>query len=237
MKIPILLGVLAGACVLGGAAWAGDFWKEKKPADWSEKDKQKMLNSSPWAREASAEMNMAGMGGPGGGMGGPPGGGMGGPPDGGPGGMEMSVLLRWETAAPVRAVSKKALSADAEGHYVISVIGMPIFATQARRARGPEDGPPEGGPTGVTNDPERRRQMLATLREATQLNIKGRDPILPDNVQIDDEDETLLIFFPKGDKPIALSDKSVTFKTVMGPMELQRKFELKEMVFDGKLSL
>jgi hypothetical protein len=236
MKIPILCGVVVGLCTLGGAAWAGDFWKEKKPAAWSDKEKQKLLHSSPWAREAAAEMNFAGggMGGPpgGGGMGGPPGGGMGGPPDGGgPGGMELSAVVRWETSAPVRAASAKPLSAEAEGHYVISITGIPIFATHAPREGGAEDGLPGA------NSPARRERMLATMREATQLIVKGRPPIIPDNVLVDEEEGTLLVFFAIGEKPIQLSDKSVTFRTVMGPIELKQKFDLKDMVFDGKLSL
>jgi len=74
---------------------AGEFWQDKQPSDWTEKEIQRLVTKSPWAKEAILTMGgghmgqmdkggggiggggrgMGGMGG-GGGMGGP--GGMGG---------------------------------------------------------------------------------------------------------------------------------------------------------------
>ncbi len=41
------LALVCGATLL---AWAGDPWKEKPYTEWNEKDVQKVLNDSPWAR-------------------------------------------------------------------------------------------------------------------------------------------------------------------------------------------
>ena len=56
---------------LGAAAapvYSKDFWVEKAPDQWSEKDIDKLLNRSPWSKEVNAELNM-GMGGGGRGSG------------------------------------------------------------------------------------------------------------------------------------------------------------------------
>lgn len=110
---------------------AGDFWKEKKPADWSEKEAKKMTLDSPWAHEATPRLEggipsgmptggRGGRGGRGGGGGGVASaetgslgdiaGGGGGEMGGGGGGMGggglmasmPAVHVRWDSAAPVR---------------------------------------------------------------------------------------------------------------------------------------
>jgi hypothetical protein len=77
----------SSAWVIGGLAlaatlWAGDLWKDKKPADWQEKDVQKFLTKSPWAKTVPMQMDPSRMSGGGrgnrGGGGGYGGGGMGG---------------------------------------------------------------------------------------------------------------------------------------------------------------
>src|SRR5215203_4878959 len=90
--------------------WAGDPWKDKKPAEWNEKDSARVLTNSPWAKTVYGEMSGGGMGGGrGGGGGGAAGGGDGGGEDspGGGGGGNMGpatgpggpkVTVRWETS-------------------------------------------------------------------------------------------------------------------------------------------
>src|ERR1039457_2953158 len=88
---------------------AGEFWQDKKPSDWSEKDVKRLLTKSPWAKEGTVAFNMERMGGMPGGGGPPMGGGM------GPGGMEMpKPVIRWESAAPLRDAAAKS-TGDAAG--------------------------------------------------------------------------------------------------------------------------
>ena len=56
---------LWGGLALAATGWAGDPWKDKKPADWSDKDLQKFLNKSPWAKTVPMQFdsNRAGRGG------------------------------------------------------------------------------------------------------------------------------------------------------------------------------
>jgi hypothetical protein len=67
------LGGLGAIPLLGADAWS------KKPSEWSDKDIQKILTKSPWAKEATVALNFAG-GGLDGAPGGGRGGGIGGPP-------------------------------------------------------------------------------------------------------------------------------------------------------------
>lgn len=92
-----ILGLGFGPTLATRGFAPGEFWNDKQPSEWSEKDIQHLLTKSPWAKEATAEMNLPNMGGPegGGGRGGGVSGGrMGGPGMGGPGmggpGMEGS---------------------------------------------------------------------------------------------------------------------------------------------------
>jgi hypothetical protein len=224
------------------AAWSfvpGEFWNDKQPSEWSEKDVKRLLTKSPWAKEASAEMNFANMAGadgggargggmPGGrgggpGMGGPVGGGPGIEGPGGPGGpggaqLQLKAIVRWETAAPIRDASKRQFPRDPTGSYVLSVSGLP----RMRR------GPGEGG--------DRSREMSEGLRETTVLQRKGRDGVAPVHTEAE-PDGTLLFYFSNDADPVSLDDKEVVFRTKMGPLELKVKFVPKEMRYRGKLAL
>jgi hypothetical protein len=211
------------------AAAPGEFWNDKPPTEWSEKDVRRLLTKSPWAKEVEPEFNMGEMGGPpGGGMGGPPPGGapMGGPPGGGMGGPpQFKIVVRWESAVPVREASKQSLPAEAEGHYVLSISGMPAMG----------DRPGPGG--GSAPPADFREQMLARIRKDTVLQPKGRNPFRPDNILPPNKDGAMLVLFPIGAEPLKASDKEVIFQTKMGPLDLSAKFVLKDMLYRGQLAL
>jgi hypothetical protein len=205
-------------------AWAADpFWVKKPPVEWSEKEIRQILSKSPWAREAEMAFSPDG-GGMEGGPGGPPPGGMDGPPPGGVGGPggpggpmgDMQVIVRWETAAPIRAARKQSATPADPDSYVISVSGMPF-----------------GGPEGV------RDQMIARVRETAELRRKGKPALKPASVRMEEgkEDPAILFTFPRTANAIDLDDKEVVFTAKMGPFEIKAKFSPKEMQFDGRLSL
>ncbi len=83
------------------ALLAADFWQTKKFTDWTDKEVQKILKDSPWARPVEVR-----LGGGGGGLG--EAGGGGGP--GGGGGGEASVRL---PAVREAGLTKAAVAADA----------------------------------------------------------------------------------------------------------------------------
>lgn len=133
--------------------YAKDFWIEKEPGQWTDKEVEKMLTKSPWAKKVTPESSMSGMAGGGamaggggmGGGGGPSGGGGGGMGGGGgrggggdmgaampSGGQSASdVILRWEGAAPIREANARNQFAHsdeiaqwAQEYYVISITGL-----------------------------------------------------------------------------------------------------------------
>lgn len=212
---------------------------------------------------------MGGMGGgggvPGGGMGGPGGAGM---PGGGMGGMgrgrggsqaddreqrqmpQMSVTLRWETAMPVRQAEQKLATSDKPAEapekpadqYIVALTNFPPMRGGPRGMDGGE--PPQqldfqqDEPSG-----NRGRRDPAVVREElmerTQLSRKGKDPIHPSDVKMEQSNGARVtrFFFPRGDNPISLEDKEVTFVTQMGPMKVEKKFRLKDMTYKGKLEI
>ncbi|MCC6368001.1 MAG: hypothetical protein IT165_31135 [Bryobacterales bacterium] len=248
-------------------AWAkgsGQFWNDKPPAEWSADEIDQLISKSPWAKEATLAYSAGAMGqggydpqGPaggggrggmgGGGLGIPggiglPGGGMGGRRGGmgGPGGMgypggrrgpgggrsQAKVLVRWETAQPVRAALKKDLPEGASGHYILSLNGL--------RFRGDED--TRAGDAGSDQDRPRDR-MLERLRQNSQLLPKDRAAIFPGRVERADLGNAILLFFPRGDKPLTAQDKEVTFQSAAGSSTLKVRFSLRDMLYHGELAL
>jgi hypothetical protein len=180
-----------------------------------------------------------GIDGPGGaGPGGGPGRGMG-RPGGGmerPGGMEPpQILVRWESAAPVREAAAKLedtteskMAEVAREYYIISTSGTPMRGRPGRDQQGQEQ---------ARSQPDMSR-MQERLLQVTSLKIKGKDSLAPAKVEVLQTDSglTTLFLFPRT-REITLDDKEVTFETSMGPMQVKSKFALKKMMFNGQLAL
>lgn len=241
MKLTLML-----LLTLAGSVLAADFWLEKEPAQWSEKEIERLLTKSPWAKQVTAAMDFSRMGGPGmpggppgggmpgggppgGGMGGgmpgggPPGGGMGGPPGmGGPGGgmPEFKATVRWESAEPLRAVAKRALAGQAVESYVISITGLPM-----------------NGNRGSEEQAARRREMLADLKNSTNLKGKGKNQLNPSSIQVDESTGTIFFIFTKDSEVVSEETKELFFTTRVGPLEFRAKFSPKEMKYKGQIAL
>jgi len=206
--------------------WAADFWQTKPYTEWTDKDTQRMLSSSPWAHEVELMMGggpSAPTGGPGGGRG-----------RGGPEGdvappATMNFMVRWRTALPMKQALARlkfgkevANSAEAktfldheETTYMIGISGLP-----AVMMAGPEE------------------QWKNALKSVTALSVKGKGLLAPSEVQITPNNKTIDVTFsfPRT-APLSLDDKEVEFSTRIGPMAVQSKFRLKDMVVNGKLEL
>jgi hypothetical protein len=99
--------------LLAPLAFAGEFWNDRKVADWTAAEKELFLQRSPWAKTVSAGIDKSRSAiketiyGPSGGN---------------PGKMPgMRAVIRWASAAPVREALGKPLPEGAEGHLVVSV--------------------------------------------------------------------------------------------------------------------
>lgn len=117
------------------ALWAAEVWQSKPYTDWTDKDIQKIMSDSPWAKKVSVALSMGGgpggpvppsttgsTGGRGGGRSGPQGTAASGGGDPGIGGdiqpgvgvPETVLFIRWRTALVVNeALAKSKYGADA----------------------------------------------------------------------------------------------------------------------------
>ncbi len=273
----------AGAAVSAFPLRAADPWT-KPPAQWTEKDVQRILTDSPWSRQVTITLGTGmvgggggrrgGRGGGGGGMGGGMGGGIAdasvgagsegitggraGMGEGMGGTMAPSVQfqIRWQSAKPVKWATVRArMGAEAETspqarefvereepNYVIAVIGPPIGLPAEGQGR-PEEAQRSGSAPqkGESAAPARRgdaEAWMAALKENTWLAWKHHEKLHPSSIVLPPggQRNVLIFHFPK-DHPIELEDKEVEFCMRRGPMEVRRKFKLKDMVYEGKLAL
>jgi hypothetical protein len=232
---------------LGGVALlAADFWQKKKFPDWNRKEVQKMLTSSPWARQVKIPVAFswrqpagdrsgrsgrprvprAGSPGGSGGSGGRSGGSSVQAPQAPP---TQTVLLRWHSALPVKQAVAKARFGD-------EVSSSP----EAAKSLGRQETAYVLGVIGlparaVAGDP-------AELKSNAVLRIKKKPPIPAADIRADREQRTvnLFLFFPRGrdgHQPITLEDREVEFLLKIGRVDIKRKFKLKDMVYEGKLEI
>jgi hypothetical protein len=119
----------------------------------------------------------------------------------------------WESAAPVRAALKTKLPDGFEGQYVLGMSGVPLAKTDSKAA-------------------------LDRLRQLTTLEIKNRQPLQAALVHVLRENGTVYLFaFPKEPLPISRDEKEVVFTTHMGNTLFTAKFNPKDMLYHGELSV
>jgi len=235
---------VAAVAALAGA----DFWEEKPFTAWSDKEVEQMLTDSPWSRRVGVlapDLSLAGrvgglsggivgqgagsrsgVGAAGGGAGGAGAGNLGGgdfmPPP-----RKTQLTVRWNSALPVKqATLRRRLGREAElpaaaqtrlvedeTFYRIAVIEIPVELAQA------------GG-------------TLRRLRERTLLKRKNKASITPVDIRLTYETDLLVIefHFPRTDA-ITLDDREVEFVTIMNESEVKTTFQLKAMLFGGRLTL
>ncbi len=169
-----------------------------------------------------------GLGGGGGGLGGGGGGrGGGGGYGGGAERPSMMLVVRWSSSLPIKqAMVKMQFGSEAEtskeaqdmltrpeSHYVLTVSGLP-----ARMAR-------------MAQNPERIQQSAFLVRKQKPDLGAEHVQVIPSEQSVD-----LHLAFPRTE-PITLEDKNVELKLALGPIQVKKKFKLKDMVFDGDLAL
>ena len=198
-----------------------EFWNTKPPESWTPEEIQSLTTKSPWAKPVSADVKgyapLSNVG------------------SGRRGGMmrestragassgetspKFQGVVRWASAKPVRLALKLQVPAAFAGHYVISVSGLPIVSGHG------------------TDDSSTGTDSYDGLKSQTSLQVKGQQAVVPDVIQ-PDKNETSTLYFGFLPEVLKLDgDKTVTFSTVMSPLNVKAKFELKQMKFKGDLSL
>lgn len=215
-------------------------WKNKPIAGWTEEDAQQILGNSPWAktivagiarRRSEDELREGGQ------MGQPHGVGYDGVDDkkrplseaiGNPfivgkplpsTAPTIRLLVRWESALPVRAAELKAHEAEpptlSDAGYSIAVYGVPASFVK-------------GDPTSLGKP----------LRESAALRREGKKDVPPSSVEVFQlENNVVVVYMFPPSAEISRKDGVVEFSALIGRLQVSQHFLVEEMQFQGKLEL
>ena len=230
---------LAGLLV-AGAALGEDFWDKKEYMQWTDEEVKKVMTNSPWAKDvtvtapasalgrgqrpaAPAETDTDTGGGGRGGRGGRGGGGGGG---GGRGEALLTLNMSWRSALPLR----KALVRSRLG------VGAAIPAeAQQLIDKGTEEYVliVSGVPTGMA----RAANNQIVLSKST-LRFGKKPPVAPKGVDFQPRTQSVdIVFVFAKTQPGVVDDKEVEVILKLDTVEVKRKFNLKDMVYNGMLEL
>lgn len=239
------------AILLAFGLYAADPWQSKPFMEWSDKDVNKILTNSPWARAVSVSVGSPTMPGGRGDPSGadetlrrPSGGDLEGPGGGPPGGNvasrepgtrtelaatpSLQLTIRWQSALPVKQAlarrkygSEAATSPDAKNFLEDNSVYLIAVS---------------GLPPAIAG--VRSPQAKAAILEQTTLSSKGKDALPPSDILLGPPGKLIEAFFvfPKA-RAFTLADKEIEFSTKLGPLVVKYKFHLKDMLYNGSLEL
>jgi len=232
---------LIGSCFCS-TTWlfaAGSSWMTKAIANWSEEDAREVLDASPWAkvvvagiarRQTEAERRDGGNMGQPHGIGydgiddrifhrevlGDP---FGGAAPAGPPTPVIRLLVRWESALPVRAaefkVHENGPPVSSEDGYIIAVYGVPGRDNKL--------------------DPTRLGEAFKNL---AVLKREGKPDVKPAGVEVFQlpGGAAVVYRFPLSAE-LSPRDNFVEFSALIGRLQVSQVFHLDQMQFQGRLEL
>jgi len=239
---------MGASLIVPALAWGkAEFWNAKKPDQWSSEEIEKLTSDSPWARGVNVEFqqdtdptvqsaNTPSIG---------RGGAIEAPrnpahtvqmgPDAEPvrGGARRRepVVVRWESAQPVRDAFGFPLPAEFNDRYVIAVTKLPY---------GIMNRPPRRGEAPAIAEPviQRQQKMRELLQAAATLEARGKEPAQPGLVRLAPKAvQTWLFGFSKDLLTIEPNDKEVQFVLHTALVSLRAKFDPKAMVYRGQFAV
>jgi hypothetical protein len=123
------------------------------------------------------------------------------------------VTIRWESAAPLRAAEGRALSPEFAQHYVITITGLPLDTLETVLPQG----------------------VVPFL--GTQLKFSGQRPIPMEYVFLSRDKKTLGLAFPRKSSSLPANTTKAEFRMLCRGLTLKSTFDLKTMIWRGKLAL
>jgi hypothetical protein len=243
---------LCMSLIVGGLCFAAALPWRKSSDQWTDEDAKRILSNSPWAQPAAATFPdprrnegpesvyslpgaaEAGLAGSRGASDGKWDGGVGRNTGGGllP---TLSVVVRWDSALPVRQAMQKLKMPEAEDvpkSYILTVEGL-VPAGQYSHAAQLETKSSSDGSKDSTVDSE---HVLEGLMAHSKLLVRGHSPITCENAKIDSVTGAVHLFFPRSVE-IKRSDKEVAFSTRFGSLQVEKRFRLSDLAYNGKLEL
>ena len=230
---------MASIGMVGGELRAAtDFWNRKPASEWTSAEIVQLLGASPWARTlniavavggiaegAANPANQSGQHDPSTAAGGamPP------PIDdrkrrSGP--ARGSVIVRWESAPPVRDALRTRLPLEFEDRYVISVEGIDVSMLTRPNSR-----------DGIAPELTLEEQALR-LKEGARLGARGKDSVSAGMIDsIGRIRKTWRFGFAREFLPLTAADRDVTFSIKAGGIRFQVDFKIQTMIYKGALAL
>ena len=214
-------------------------WNTKPIANWTEEDAHQVLEASPWAKvvipeiarkQTEAERREGGV------MGQPHGVGydgiddrkfhrevlgnpLGGAPLAAPSLPAIKLLVRWESALPIRAAEFKVHESgpptSSDEGYTIAVYGVPV--------------------NNFKGDPKR---LGEPFKELATLKRDGKRDVKPANVEVFflESGAAVVYRFPSSAE-ISARDTLVEFSALIGRLQVSQVFHVDQMQFQGKPEL
>jgi hypothetical protein len=227
---------VATAAVSREAFAATDFWNRKPVAEWTSAEIVQLRSASPWARTMNIQIATTGLAegtadpssqhgqrdptSPPSGTASIP---MGEKRKSGP--ARGHIIVRWESAAPVRDAMRTRLPAEFDGHYVISVEGIdPGMLARPNVKEGiPELSLEEQG---------------VRLKEGAQLELRDKEPLPAGIVTSTGRISKIWWFgFSRELFPITTADRDLGFAIKSGAVRFRADFPLREMMYKGALAV
>jgi hypothetical protein len=212
---------------------APPFWNRKQPSEWSSDEITQLLTRSPWAHETNLDFE-ATEGGhvempAGGGASGQDGqmsSGRGQASDPAASSMRRApILVRWDSAQPLRDALQLPSIQQFEGRYVIGVSNIPPGVMNRRRRGEPE----------ATISME---DFLGELQGAATLEAPGKDPVGAGIVKhVPGSQNNYMFGFARELLPLSGGEKEVQFILRTARVSVKAKFEPKNMLYRGKLAV
>jgi hypothetical protein len=224
------------------AALAEDFWTSKEYMQWTDEEVKKVMTNSPWAKDLTISVPVAALGrggqratesaapsdveggGGGGGRGRRGSGGGGGESGANPDAM-VTLNISFRSALPVR----KALVRSRLG----SGAAVPPEAGQLLTKE------PDEYVVVVTGLPAGMALLIdPVLKDKSTIRAGKKPPMAAKGMDVQRRTQSVDVFytFPKT-QVISADDKEVEVDLRIGQIEAKKKFNLKDMVYKGKLEL
>jgi len=225
--------LLVAVFAFGTSLLMAQFWKNRSFTEWNDTQVERILENSPWAQSTAVTVRAASEGGSSGDMGilafgfqrGGGGGGISTPDMPTP----TMVVVRWESALPVRqALARMHFGSEAgtsqesleylgrtPSSYVLRIVGIP------------------GG--GGLGSPE-------SLAAGARLTPRNQEPIQAIQAQLERAGRGVDLFLVFSKQPpdghtFTVDDRNVQVEVDTETIELRRRFNLNDMVYEGNLEM
>ncbi len=137
--------------------------------------------------------------------------------------------VRWESALPILDALNTPLPEIFDGHYVLSVNGIPLLSSRSSNSSEPDDS---------ESSARQDRDSLDRIQGLSSLQLKGK-PLVQAGVvrrQVS-TGQSFLIGFSREMLSLDFHDGEILFTTQLGRLVVKARFTLKDMLYHDRLAV